>query len=98
MSDEILFTADALLDLKHLRKHEQQTIIAGIERLLQTEPTVQTRNRKLLRPTGLASWEARLGKFRVFYDVSPEAGTVTVKAVGWKEHESLLVRGKEFRL
>ena len=98
MSHEILFTHDAVLDLKHLPKRDQQTVISGIERQLQSQPTMETRNRKTLRPNDLSCWELRLGKHRVFYDVCAEASTVTVKAVGWKDHDLLFIRGKEFHL
>jgi len=95
---EIVFTRDALLDLKHLRKHEQRIIVAAIEKQLETKPLAQTRNRKPLRPSDLSAWELRLGKYRVFYDVSAEARTVTVKAIGWKQHNALFIRGREFQL
>ena len=36
--------------------------------------------------------------YRVFYDVNEAGKTVTVKAVGWKEHNKLLIRGKEYQL
>jgi len=95
---EIALTRDAFLDLRHLRKHEQRGIIDGIEAQLRGEPLRETRNRKALRPNDLSSWELRLGHYRVFYDVSAEAGTVTVKAIGWKEHNRLFIRGREFQL
>ena len=62
------------------------------------QPLVPTRNRKLLRANPIASWELRIGEFRVFYEVDEEAMTVTVVAVGHKEHNVLLVRGQEVRL
>jgi mRNA-degrading endonuclease RelE of RelBE toxin-antitoxin system len=91
-------TRDALLDLKHLRKHEQQRIIEAIEAQLPAEPLSETRNRKPLRPNDLSSWELRVGRYRLFHDVSAEVGIVTVKAIGWKEHNRLFIRGREFRL
>ena len=44
---------------------------------------------------GPAAWEARVGVHRVFYDVDEANRKVTVKAVGWKEHNRLFIRGKE---
>jgi len=51
-----------------------------------------------LRPNDLSAWELRVDRCRVFYDVSAEEATVTVKAVGWKEHNRLFIRGREFQL
>ena len=98
MPYDIAFTRDAFLDLKGLRKHQQQRIIAAIEAQLVSEPLSETRNRKPLRPNDLSAWELRVGRFRVFNDVSAEGRTVTVKAVGWKEHNRLFIRGRGFQL
>ena len=37
----------------------------------------------------------RIGEYRVYYDVEPAANLVTVRAVGYKEHNVLLIRGEE---
>ena len=98
MRYEIVFTPDALLDLKYLCKHEQRAVVADIEAHLPTRPTTETRNCKPLRPNDLSSWELRVGDYRVFYDVAARAGVVTIKAVGRKSHSMLYIRGKEFQL
>ena len=36
--------------------------------------------------------------YRVFYDVYAQQRTVRIKAVGWKERDKLVIRGKEFTL
>jgi hypothetical protein len=59
---EIELSQDAVEDLKHFKKFEQQQVIAGIEAQLQSEPSVETRNRKRLRPNDVAEWELRLGR------------------------------------
>ncbi len=64
------------------------------ERLLH-QPTTEARNRKRLRPNQVAEWELRIGEYRVFYDVDLERNPVEVKMVGCKDHNRLLVRGKE---
>jgi mRNA-degrading endonuclease RelE of RelBE toxin-antitoxin system len=81
---EIEFTPEALADLKSFRKFEQNEIIDGIEAHLKYEPTVETRQRKPLRPNEIAGWELRLGKFRVFYNVEAEVLIVSIEAVGFK--------------
>jgi len=90
------FTDSAIGDLRYLEKPEQRYILIALKLQLTKDPQVQTRNRKPLRPNELATWELRVGAFRVFYDV--EGRTVRVKAVGWKEHNRLLIRGREFEL
>lgn len=88
----------ALGDLEFLKKFEQLYVIAEVEQHLSLEPAMPTRRRKLLRPNDLATWELRLGAFRVFYEVDPQGMIVWVKAIGRKEHNCLLIRGKEFLL
>ncbi|MDY6785014.1 MAG: type II toxin-antitoxin system RelE/ParE family toxin [Cyanobacteriota bacterium] len=67
------------------------------------EPTVETKKRKRLRPNQVAEWELRIGKYRVFYDVLNDLDgeivkIVKVEAVGFKQHNKLFIRGKEFDL
>ena len=95
---ELEITDSALGDLDYFKKFEQRLILDEIETQLFVEPLTQTRNRKPLRPNDLSEWELRIDKYRVFYDVDIESNTVTVKAVGWKEHNRLFIRGKEFVL
>ena len=95
---DIELTESASEDLRFLRKSDRRHIVAEIERHLSFEPLVPTLRRKPLRPNLLAPWELRIGDFRVFYDVEEEANIVVIRAVGWKEHNRLLIRGKEFLL
>ena len=95
---EVTFTESALADLKWLKKGQQSAILEAVEQQLTGEPLTETRNRKPLRPNVLAAWEVRVGPQRVFYDVDQENGKVIVKAVGWKEHNKLHIRGKEYPL
>jgi len=68
---------------------------------LATEPETETRNRKPLDVPARhgAQWELRFGpsnRFRVFYQVDPDARTVTVLAVGVKDGNVLRVGRKEY--
>jgi mRNA-degrading endonuclease RelE of RelBE toxin-antitoxin system len=92
---EIEFTPEALEDLKSFRKFEQNEIIDGIETQLKYEPTVETRQRKQLRPNDIAEWELRIGKFRVFYNVEEEVLIVSIEAVGFKIGNMLFIRGEK---
>ena len=95
---ELRFVDGALKDLEFLKRFEQRYVTGMIEQHLSSEPMTPTRRRKPLRPNELASWELRLGVFRVFYEVDPQDMIVWIKAIGWKEHNRLLIRGKEFLL
>jgi hypothetical protein len=63
------------------------------------QPHVSTRNRQPLRPNPLASYRLRVGKLRVYYDVSltPQP-LVVVKAIGVKVRERVRVGGEEIEL
>jgi mRNA-degrading endonuclease RelE of RelBE toxin-antitoxin system len=52
-----------------------------------------TPNRKPLRPNPIAAWGVSLDEYRVFYDVDVDNRVVTVRAVGYKDHNELIVRG-----
>ena len=93
---DIELTESALEDLRFLKKFEQRFVLDAIEAQLTAEAEVETRNRKPLRPNELSTWELRVGAFRVFYDI--EGSEVRIKAVGWKEHNRLMIRGREFTL
>lgn len=99
----IEYTEEALTDLEYFRKSERQLILDQVDGQLTYEPNVETNNRKRLRPNQVAEWELRVGKYRVFYDVTTQVNTevvkiVKVEAVGFKEHNQLFIRGKEFKL
>jgi mRNA-degrading endonuclease RelE of RelBE toxin-antitoxin system len=91
-------TTGALEDLRFFAKAEQRAILDAIEVQLTTQPLVQTRNRKPLRPNDLSSWELRVGSHRAFYDVEEDEEKVIIKAVGRKEHNKLFIRGEEYEL
>ncbi len=94
----VQYMDEAALDFEALPKRAQAMVVAGIRGHLASDADRETRNRKSLRPNDLAAWELRLGDYRVFYDVFPQEGTVLVKAVGWKVHSRLYIRGREFLL
>ena len=91
---DIELTPEARDDLRALRKNEPVEIIAAARGQLQHEPTIETRNRKRLRPNEVAEWELRVGKFRVLYNVDVSAQMVRVEAIGFKISNVLFVRGE----
>lgn len=95
---QIEVTEEARTDLNYYSVFERKIITSGIRVQLEHEPLLETKNRKLLRDNPISSWELRVGKYRVFYEVNEAAQNVTVVAVGHKEHNVLLVRGKEVQI
>lgn len=95
---ELIFTKSALKDLTYFRKSGQVLIVENTEKHLVYEPLVETKNRKPLRPNDLAKWELRIQKYRVFYDADAEEMSVKIKIVGWKKHNVLYIRNREFKL
>jgi mRNA-degrading endonuclease RelE of RelBE toxin-antitoxin system len=94
----IEFTPESLDDIRGFRKFEQQTIFVEIKTQLSYQPTVETHNRKRLRPNNMAEWELRLNTIRVFYDVFEPVRIVKVEAVGRKEGNRLFLHGQEYKL
>jgi mRNA-degrading endonuclease RelE of RelBE toxin-antitoxin system len=92
------FTESALDDLYFFRKYEQNIILEQIDTQLLFEPASETHRRKPMEPNELADWELRIGDYRVFYDIDVNEAKVKIKAVGWKEHNRLFLRGKEYWL
>ncbi len=92
------FRPEALDDLRQYRKVDQQKIIQAIEDQLPHQADQVTRNRKRLRPNNLASWEMRVGDFRVFYDIAIDGTQVQIVAIGEKKGSKLFVHGAEYAL
>jgi mRNA-degrading endonuclease RelE of RelBE toxin-antitoxin system len=94
----IEYTDSAIEDIAYFKKYERGLIVTAIEEQLTHEPLREVRNRKPLEPNLLARWEVRVGKYRIFYDVEISDMLVLIIAVGWKEHNTLYIRGKEYQL
>jgi len=81
--------------LAHLSPIQQKAVLDAVDRQLTNQPTVQTKNRKRMRPNPLATWELRVGKLRAYYDVlTDQEATVLVVAVGVKERSTLRIGGE----
>jgi mRNA-degrading endonuclease RelE of RelBE toxin-antitoxin system len=83
----IRFARDVEKDLRKIPERQPALLLDAIEIQLRHEPSVRTRNRKLilnLIPPWVAEtpiWELRVGKYRVFYDVSEDDRAVYVRAI-----------------
>ena len=93
MTFQVNLTPSAEEDLRHFRVHEQRIIIDAILSHLGVDASTASRRRRKLRPNPLAPWELRVGIYRAFYEIEGES-IVKVVAIGWKEHNSLFVRGR----
>lgn len=78
-----------------LTARQQSIVLDTVEKQLQYQPTVETRNRKPMRPNPVAPWELRIGDLRVYYDVEDEPEHVVyIRAVGIKKRNKVKI-GKE---
>ena len=93
------YSPEAEDHLRWLTTRQQRTVVDNVERRLLHEPTVETKNRKPMRPNPVAPWELRLGTLRVYYDVEeqPEQRVIIV-AVGLKEGNRVRIGGEVIEL
>jgi len=63
----IEYAPDAEDHLRVLTARQQAIVLDTVDEQLAYEPTVETRNRKPMRPNPLAPWELRIGNLRVYY-------------------------------
>ena len=92
----IAYADAAVRHLSKLTARQRSTVLDVIGLMLAHQPTVPTRNRKRLRDNTVAPWELRIGDIRVYFDVeeAPDAA-VTIRAVGVKARERVLIGGEE---
>lgn len=93
MPYRIILSPDAREHIRQLTARQRSFVLDRIADQLVSEPTVETRNRKRMRPNPLAPWELRAGDLRVYYDVTEETQTVTVVAVGIKRGSRVYIGG-----
>lgn len=99
MAYRVDFAASAREQIRALSARQRATLFDVIERQLQHEPMVETRNRKPLRPNPIAPWELRVGELRIFYEIAAEEpDRVRVLAVGIKEGSIVRIAGDEVKL
>lgn len=97
MAWSVTLKESVLEDLRWFGRKDGRQVLREAEQRLAADPTAETRNLKTLRPNPVAQRELRLfGKYRVLFDVDPEAEVVTIVLVGEKRGQALLVQGEEF--
>ena len=92
MRFRIEYAPGTVAHLRALTSRQRSIVLAGVASHLSADPTVETRNRKFMRPNPVAPWELRLGALRVYFDVvrEPEP-VVSVLAVGVKERNAVRI-------
>jgi mRNA interferase RelE/StbE len=93
----VIISHDAEEHLRALTARQRSTVLDHLKEQLTYQPTVATRNRKLMEPNLIASWELRIGNIRVYYKVwEEEERTVEVIAIGIKVRSRVRCGDKEF--
>ena len=95
----IEYSPDVEDHLRALTARQQTIILDTVDEQLIYQPTVETRNRKPMRPNPVAPWELRIGDLRVYYDAADEPEPVVyIRAVGIKEHNRVRIGRKVIEL
>ena len=97
MPYRMVYSADIREHGRSLTARQRSIVFDSTDEQLTHEPTVETQNRKQMRPNPLASWELRIGVLRVYYDVTEDPQTVTVVAIGIKRGNRVFIGGREVR-
>jgi mRNA-degrading endonuclease RelE of RelBE toxin-antitoxin system len=99
MPHRIEFAAEARNQLHGLSCRDRAMVLVAAREQLVHEPGRPTRNRKPMRPNPLAPWVLRIGHLRVYYEVTERPlPCVTIRAIGVKVRERVLVGGVEIDL
>ncbi len=95
MAYQLIFSVAAREHLRKMTARQRSLILVTIHEQLPHQPTVETKNRKLLRPNPIASWELRIGTIRVFYEVRAPTEEVWIKSIGIKVGNRVIIGGEE---
>lgn len=99
MPYRVEYSPEAEDHLRALTARQRTTVFDTVDEQLPHEPTVETKNRKPMRPNPVAPWELRIGNLRVYYDVEEEPdGVVKVRAVGVKQRNKVRIGNEVIEL
>lgn len=99
MAYRIEYSPESEKHLQSLTANQQTIVLDAVDEQLMYQPTVETKNRKPMRPNPLAPWELRIGNLRVYYDVEEEPDQVVyINAVGVKERNQVYIGGEIYEL
>jgi len=95
----IEYSPDAEDHLRALTARQRAIVLDSVDEQLVHRPTLETRNRRPMRPNPLAPWELRVGNLRVYYDINEETEPVVyVLAVGIKHRNRIRIGGEVIEL
>ena len=96
---EIEYSPEAEQHLRLLTTRDRAIVLDAVDERLAHEASVETTNRRPMRPNPVAPWELRIGDLRVYYDISEEPDKIVyVRAIGVKERNTVRIGGEEIRL
>jgi mRNA-degrading endonuclease RelE of RelBE toxin-antitoxin system len=96
---KIEYSPDAENHLRVLAARQRAIVLDTVDRQLAHQPTVATKNRKLMRSNPLAVWELRINKLRVYYNVATDPEElVYIRAIGIKKRNRVWIGREEFDL
>jgi len=85
--------------VKKLEAGERALVFDAVDAQLRYEPTRETKHRKKMRPNWLATYRLRIaGELRVYYDVDDGTRVVTIRGVGKKSGNHVLLGEKNMDL
>jgi mRNA-degrading endonuclease RelE of RelBE toxin-antitoxin system len=98
----LIYQSNFVNHLRRIDARYRAEIRSAIEQQLTFDANVETRNRKKLKqPMPFdARWELRCGlsnRFRVFYSVNEDEHSVSIVALGEKDHEKIRIDGVELK-
>ena len=99
MPYRIEYAPEAEHHLRTLTVRQRAIVLNTVDKQLPYQPTVQTKNRKPLRPNLLAPWELRIDNLRVYYSVeeAPEL-VVYIHAIGIKRRNQVWIGNEVIEL
>ena len=93
MAFEILYSDEAVEDLRGLRRYDRAAVIDQVEQILAVNPTFESKAKvKRLREPAPTQYRLQVGEHRIFYDVEGQA--VFVIRVLTKEASIDYLRGQ----
>jgi mRNA-degrading endonuclease RelE of RelBE toxin-antitoxin system len=99
MPYEVEYSPETVEHMEALTARQQKAVLDGVDEQLAFQPTVETRNRKPMRPNSLAPWELRIGNLRVYYVVQEQpAPKVLIRAIGIKQRNQVRITNKVVEL
>lgn len=99
VAHRIEYSPETEAHLRALTAGQRSLVLSSVEKQLPHQPTVETRNRKPMRPNLLATWELRVRNLWVYYTVDEEPEpVVSIRAVGVKVGNRVRIADQEIDL